>query len=67
MAAVDIREAPSSMLNEMNGATRLFPIIGDPIEYVESPTRLTHLGSRGHNGICLPMQVDRMSQFRPKL
>jgi hypothetical protein len=25
----------------LSGATRLFPIIGDPIRYVESPMRLT--------------------------
>jgi hypothetical protein len=29
------------MLNHLNGATGLFPIIGDPINYVESPQRLT--------------------------
>jgi shikimate dehydrogenase len=41
-----------------NGATRLFPIIGDPIEYVESPIWLTRtFEERGHNGMCIPMQV----------
>lgn len=40
------------------GATRLFPIIGDPIRYVESPTRLTNtLQERGHDAICIPLQV----------
>ena len=40
------------------GATRLYPIIGDPIKYVESPTRLTRtLHERGHDAICIPMQV----------
>lgn len=40
------------------GATRLFPIIGDPIKYVESPTRLTRtLRDRNYDGICVPMQV----------
>lgn len=40
------------------GSTRLFPIIGDPIKYVESPTRLTRtLQERGIDGICVPMQV----------
>jgi hypothetical protein len=29
------------MPDYLNGATRLFPIIGDPIKYVESPMRLT--------------------------
>jgi shikimate dehydrogenase len=42
----------------LSGATRLFPIIGDPIRYVESPMRLTRtFGARGYSGICVPMQV----------
>jgi shikimate dehydrogenase len=46
------------MFNELSGATRLFPIIGDPVKYVESPVRLTRtFAERGHNGICVPMQV----------
>ena len=46
------------MPDHLNGATRLFPIIGDPIKYVESPMRLTRtFAERGYNGICVPMQV----------
>ncbi|MCL4487949.1 MAG: shikimate dehydrogenase [Chloroflexi bacterium] len=46
------------MLERLNGETRLFPIIGDPIIYVKSPERLTSgFAARGHNGICIPMQV----------
>ena len=46
------------MLGQLSGATRLFPIIGDPIKYVESPMRLTRtFEERGYNGICVPMQV----------
>jgi hypothetical protein len=46
------------MPDHLSGATRLFPIIGDPIKYVESPQRLTRtFEERGYNGICLPMQV----------
>jgi shikimate dehydrogenase len=42
----------------LNGDTRLFPIVGDPITYVESPWRLTStLEQRGHNGLCFPLQV----------
>jgi len=42
----------------LSGETRLFPIIGDPIVYVKIPPRLTSdFASRGHNGICVPMQV----------
>jgi shikimate dehydrogenase len=46
------------MPDQLNGASRLFPIIGDPIKYVESPVRLTRsFADRGHNGVCVPMQV----------
>jgi shikimate dehydrogenase len=46
------------MPDNLDGATRLFPIIGDPIQFVKSPQRLTRgFESRGHNGLCLPMQV----------
>ena len=46
------------MLERLNGETRLFPIIGDPIIYAKSPERFTgQFAARGHNGICVPMQV----------
>ncbi len=46
------------MLENLSGETRLFPIIGDPIIFVKIPPRLTgDLQARGHNGICVPMQV----------
>jgi len=46
------------MLDRVNGATRLFPIIGDPVRHTESPARLTRsFGARGHNAVCVPMQV----------
>jgi shikimate dehydrogenase len=46
------------MLDHLSGASRLFPIIGDPIKYVESPMRLTRtLGEHGYNGVCVPLQV----------
>ena len=45
-------------LDQLSGATRLFPIIGDPIEYVESPLQLTRsFAGRGQNAVCVPMQV----------
>ena len=45
-------------LTHPTGATRLYPIIGDPIKYVESPMRLTRtFEERGYNGICIPLQV----------
>ena len=46
------------MPGNLSGESRLFPIIGDPIIYVKSPQRLTSgFEARGHNGICIPMQV----------
>ena len=46
------------MPEQLDGATRLFPIIGDPIQYVESPMRLSRtFAARGHHGLCVPMQV----------
>jgi shikimate dehydrogenase len=46
------------MFEHLDGATRLFPIVGDPIRYVEAPARLTRsFGTRGDNAVCVPMQV----------
>jgi shikimate dehydrogenase len=46
------------MAGNLSGATRLFPIIGDPIRYVQAPRGLTRaLAERNHDGICIPMQV----------
>lgn len=46
------------MSRQLNGASRLYPIIGDPIRYVESPVWLTKtFAERGHDGLCVPMQV----------
>lgn len=46
------------MIVAINGATRLYPIIGDPIKYARSPERMTAgFAARGHNGLCLPAEV----------
>ena len=46
------------MPGHLNAATRMFPIIGDPIKYAESPVRLTHsFRARGYDAACIPMQV----------
>jgi len=46
------------MFKQLSGASRIFPIIGDPIKYVESPVWLTRtFAEREHNGLCIPMQV----------
>jgi len=46
------------MIECLSGETRLFPIIGDPIKFVKSPRTVTGgLVGRGHNAMCIPMQV----------
>jgi shikimate dehydrogenase len=46
------------MLELLSGETRLYPIIGDPIAFVESPQKLTaSFAEQNHNGVCVPMQV----------
>ena len=46
------------MFSQLSGETRLFPIIGDPVRYAESPVRLTRtFADRGHNGVCVPVHV----------
>jgi len=46
------------VLEQLSGETALYPIIGDPIIFVKSPQRMTaNFEARGHNGICVPMQV----------
>jgi shikimate dehydrogenase len=53
-----VRSDEIDMLSQLSGAARLFPIIGDPVKYAESPVRLTRtFAERGHNGICVPMEV----------
>ena len=47
--------ASIDLFTQLRGATRLYPIIGDPVRYTESPVRLTRtLGDRGHAGVCIP-------------
>jgi shikimate dehydrogenase len=42
----------------LSGASRLYPIIGDPVKFVRSPQSLTaSFAAHGHNGICIPMEV----------
>jgi shikimate dehydrogenase len=46
------------MLEFYSGATRLFPVVGDPIAQVKSPYGVTEaFEARGANAICVPMQV----------
>jgi shikimate dehydrogenase len=42
----------------LNGKTRLYGIVGDPIEQVRSPEMVTHeLHSRGINAVLLPIHI----------
>jgi shikimate dehydrogenase len=42
----------------IDGATRLFGIVGDPIAHVKAPTTLTRLfAARGINAVMVPIQV----------
>lgn len=46
------------MTINLNGRTRLYPLLGDPIIYARSPDWLSkHMAKRGMNMISLPMQV----------
>lgn len=46
------------MTIKIDGYTRLFPIIGDPIVYARSPELLsTSFAAQGANAVCVPMQV----------
>lgn len=41
-----------------NGASRLIPILGDPIAQVKSPNGMTRgFVARGHNALCVPIHV----------
>ena len=46
------------MTINLNGRTRLYPLLGDPIIYARSPDWLSkHMAERGMNMISLPMEV----------
>lgn len=46
------------MLENYSGATRLYPVVGDPIAQVKSPYGMTEaFEKRGADAICVPMQV----------
>ncbi|GJH29363.1 shikimate dehydrogenase [Caballeronia novacaledonica] len=53
-----IQRKRNQMPKKLDGDTRLFPIIGDPIKFVKSPQGLTDgFAARGSNAVCIPMQV----------
>jgi shikimate dehydrogenase len=46
------------MSEHLDGATRLYPVVGDPIAQVKSPGGVTRaFQERGVNAICVPVQV----------
>lgn len=46
------------MIETLNGASRLYFIVGDPIAQVKSPTGVTQaFHARGHNALCVPAHV----------
>lgn len=46
------------MTINLNGKTRLYPLLGDPVMYARSPDWLSkHMARRGMNMISLPMEV----------
>ncbi len=46
------------MTLRLDGESRLFPIVGDPIVYARSPDWFSHhLAVNGINAVCVPMQV----------
>lgn len=54
----------------LNGKTRLYGIVGDPIEQVRSPEMVTHeLHSRGINAVLLPIHIpsDKFDLVLPQL
>jgi shikimate dehydrogenase len=49
---------PVTELKQLNGATRLYYIVGDPIAQVKSPAGVTEfLQTAGKNALCLPAHV----------
>lgn len=54
------------MLSRYSGATRIFPVVGDPIAQVKSPVSMTTgFEARGHDAIVVPIhvgpdEIDRM-------
>ena len=50
--------APISLTINLNGRTRLYPLLGDPIIYARSPDWLSkRMAERGMNFVSLPMEV----------
>jgi shikimate dehydrogenase len=46
------------MLENLSGATRLFPLVGDPVAQVKSPSGVTRaFEERGADAICVAMQI----------
>lgn len=49
----------------LTGSTRIFPVVGDPIEQVKSPAVMSTLfQSRGHNAVVVPIHVETQNLNR---
>ncbi len=54
------------MLDGYSGATRIYPIIGDPIAQVKSPVTMTSgLRARGVDAIIVPVHVTPAEEIAP--
>ena len=52
------KTSEKAMALQLDGATRLYPIIGDPIIYARSPTVFSAgLAARGRNALCVPLEA----------
>lgn len=51
---------PMSQVDFVNGKTRVYGIVGDPIEQVRSPEMVTwEMQKRDHNAVLIPMHIAR--------
>lgn len=49
-----------SQVDFVNGKTRVYGIVGDPIEQVRSPEMVTwEMQKRDHNAVLIPMHIAR--------
>ena len=54
------------MLEKLDGETRLFAILGDPIAQVKSPAGMTQrMAALGANAVLVPMHVAAAERPRP--
>jgi shikimate dehydrogenase len=53
-----VKKGNMATVDHLSGASRLFPIVGDPIKYAKAPRSFTAtFAKRDFDGLCVPMQV----------